>query len=266
MPDKITSMGHLFADDTKINLRLTNQTNDLQNDIERLDEWSDRWKLRFNVAKCKTMHIGYHNDKHIYQMGSGESRMDLNQVTSEKDLGITFQDDLQFTKHLADKVKKANSMLSLIHYSFQHIDNKMLIHLYKALVRPHVEYASGVWSPFKLRDIKLIEGVQRRTTRLTRDLWNKPYNIRLTTLGLPTLQFRRERADMLQVFKILNGYEDIDSSRFFTLSPTGLCGHSLKLFKERSQLLLCKQTFTQRVLDSWNNLPEGTGGIVLGTG
>ena len=52
-------MVHLFADDTKISLRLTNQnqTNDLQNDIDRLDEWSDKWKLRFNVAKCKTMHI-----------------------------------------------------------------------------------------------------------------------------------------------------------------------------------------------------------------
>ena len=123
----------------------------------------------------------------------------------------------------------------------------MLIHLYKAHVRPHVEYASSVWSPFKLRDIKLIEGVQRRATILSRDLRNEPYNIRLTTLGLPTLQFRRERADMLQVFKILNGYEDIDSSRLFTLSSTGLRGHSLKLFKERSRLLLRKQTFTQRV-------------------
>ena len=98
--------------------------------------------------------------------------MDLNQVTSEKDLRITFQDDLQITKHLADKVMKANSMLGLIHRSFQYIDNNMLIHLYKALVRPHVsmEYASNVWSPFKLRDMKLIEGVRRRATRLSRDL------------------------------------------------------------------------------------------------
>ena len=87
-------------------------------------EWSDRWKLRFNVAKCKTMHIGYHNDKHIYQ------------------------DDPQFTKHLTDKVEKANSMFCLIHRSFQYIDNEMLIHLYKVLVRPHVDYASSVWSPF----------------------------------------------------------------------------------------------------------------------
>ena len=255
MPDKITSMINLFADDTKIRLRLTNQnqTNELQNDIDRLYKWSDRWKLRFNVVKCKTMHIGYHNDKHIYQMGSGDSRMDLNQVTSEKDLGITLQDGLQFTKHLADKVKKANSILCLIHRRFQYIDIDMLIHLYKALVRPHVEYASSVWSPFNLCDIKLI-GVQRRATRLSRDLRNEPYNIRLATLRLPTLQFRRDRADMLQVFKILNRYKDIDFSRFFTLSSTGLCGHSLKLFKERSRLLLRKQTFTQHVVDSWNNL------------
>ena len=166
---------------------LPTKTKHLQNDIDRLDEWSDRWKLRFNVAKCKTMHIGYHNDKHIYQKGSGESRMDLNQVTSEKDLGITFQ---------ADKVKKANSMLGLIHRSFQYIDNEMPIHLYKALVRPHVEYASSVWSPFKLRDIKLI-GVQRRATRLSRDLQNEPYNIRLTTLGLPGNQhFNSEEIEL----------------------------------------------------------------------
>ena len=67
--------------------------------------------------------------------------MDLNQVHSKKDLGITFQDDLQFTKHLADNVKKSNSILGLIHRSFQHIDKEMRIHLYKPLVRPHVEYA-----------------------------------------------------------------------------------------------------------------------------
>ena len=181
--------------------------------------------------------------------------MDLNQVTSEKNLGITFQDDLQFTEHLADKVKKANSMLGLIYRSFQYID-EMLVHLYKAIIHPHVEYASSVWSPFKLHDIKLIEVVQRRASRLSRDLGIEPYTIRLTSLGLPTLQFKRDRANMLQVFKILNGYEDTDYSRFFTLSSTGLRGHRLKLFKERNRLLLSKQIFTQHVVDSWNNIPD----------
>ena len=120
-------------------------------------------------------------------------------------------------------------MLGLIHCSFQYIDNAMhiLLYLYISTKLSSVHmwsmpYGSSVWSPFKLCDIKLIEGVQRRATRLSRDLRNEPYNIRLSTLGLPTLQFRRDRADMLQVFKILNRYEYIDSSRFFTLSSTGL--------------------------------------------
>ena len=130
---------------------------------------------------------------------------------------------------LADKIKKPNSMLGLIHRSFQYIDSEMLILLYlysstrlSSVYMWSMPYGSSVWSPFKLCDIKLIEGVQRRATRLWRDLRDEPYNIRLTTLRLPTLKFRRDRADMLQVFKILNGYEDIDSSRFFTLSSTGL--------------------------------------------
>ena len=130
---------------------------------------------------------------------------------------------------MADKIKKPNSMLGLIHCSFQYIDNEILILLYlyisTKLSSVHMwsmPYGSSVWSSFKFCDIKLIEDVQRRATRLSIDLQNGPYNIRLTTLGLPTLQFRRDRADMLQVFKILNGYEDIDSSRFLTLSSTGL--------------------------------------------
>ena len=90
-----------------------------------------------------------------------------------------------------------------------------------------------VRSPFRLYDIKLVEGVQRRATQLSWDFRNEPCNIRLATLGLPTLQFRRDRADMLQLFKILNRYEDIDSSRFFTLSSTGLCGHILNCSRRK---------------------------------
>ena len=69
--------------------------------------------------------------------------------------------------------------------------------------------------------------------------------------------FNAEEIELIchKVVILLNGYEDIYFSRFFTFSSTGLCDHNLKLLKERSRLLLGKQTFTQRVADSWNNLP-----------
>ena len=125
------------------------------------------------------------------------------------------------------------SVLFIAVSNTKYIDNEMSILLYLNIstrlssVHPwSMMYASSVWSP-----LKIIEGAQSRATRLSRDLRNEPYNIKLTTLGLPTLQFRRDRAGMLQVFKILNRYEDIDSSRFFTLSSTGLRGYSLFLFQ-----------------------------------
>ena len=107
-----------------------------------------------------------------------------------------------------------------------------------------------------------MEGVQRRATKLSRDLRNEPY-IRLTTLCLPTLQFRRDRADILQVFRILNGYEDIDSSRFFPLSSTGLFlfqysagpfeDISLKMFKD----IWCMRVSRTREHKHFNNSLTG---------
>ena len=190
MPDKITSMVHLFADDTKISLRLTNQnqTNDLQNDIDRLDEWSDRWKLRFNIVKCKTMHLGYHNDKHIYQMGSGESRMNLRSYLRKRS-GYYFPGRPPVYQTLGRQSQEGE--LHARSYSSQFPTHRQR-DAYTFLQGSRTS-ARGVCFKcvvtFKHRDIKLIEGVQRRATRLSRDLRNEPYNIRLTTLGLPTLQF-----------------------------------------------------------------------------
>ena len=107
------------------------------------------------------MHIGYHNDKHIYQMGSGENRMDLNQVTSEKDLDITFQDDLQFYQTLVGQSQEGK--LNSRSYSSQFPTHRQR-DAYTSLQgsRPSTR---GVCFKcvvtFKLRDIKLI-GVQRR--------------------------------------------------------------------------------------------------------
>ena len=129
----------------------------------------------------------------------------------------------------------------------------MLRCLIKSLIRPHVEYASTVWSPFKKGEIKLREGVQQRASKLVPELRNMTYPERLRKLGLPTLEFRRK---MIQVYKILTGREDIDGSQFMTKSETDLRGHSQKLFKYRSRLLIRKNSFANRVVDVWNRRPE----------
>ena len=82
------------------------------------------------------------------------------------------------------------------------------MNLYKAIIRPHLEYASVVWSPSTITDQRRIEGVQRRATKLVSGVTEMSYPQRLQKLGIPSLQYRRLRADMLQVYKILHGIEE----------------------------------------------------------
>ena len=93
-------------------------------------------------------------------------------------------------------------MIGLIKRNFIHMDSRTFIMLYKALVRPHVEYANSIWSPYKKGDIQAIEKVQKRATKLVISLKKLPYKERVLQLNLHTLKYRRLRGDMIEVYKI----------------------------------------------------------------
>ena len=142
--------------------------------------------------------------------------------------------------------------LGLLRRSFKLFSVDLLTFLYKMYVRPHLEYCIQVWSPYLAKDIDLLEKVQRRATKLLPSLFDLPYETRLERLGLYSLYCRRQRGDLLETYKILNGYYDINPTSFFTLSNTG---HHGKLFKFRSRLLVRHNFFTNRVVNLWNSLP-----------
>ena len=96
----------------------------------------------------------------------------------------------------------------------------MFTSIYKSAVRPHLEYASCVWSPMFKKDKILIENIQRRATKFVKCLKHMSYEDRLKTLGLPSLEYRRERSDMIQVYKIMHGIDRVDKDKFFTVTPT----------------------------------------------
>ena len=103
-----------------------------------------------------------------------------------------------------------------------------------------------------------MEKVQRRATKMVWGLSKKSYAERLHILGLYSLQQRRLRGDLIEMYKLLNGRERISNEQFFTLAPTqhSTRGHSLKLFKERCRLNYRKYLFSQRAVDDWNSLPS----------
>ena len=114
----------------------------------------------------------------------------LEESFSEKDLGIYVDCDLKFRKQGACAVAKATQVLSLIRRSFELLDLVTLPLLYKALVRPHLEYGCAIWGPFNRADQKCIEQVQRRATRLVPEIRHETYPERLRRLDLPSMYSR----------------------------------------------------------------------------
>jgi len=144
----------------------------------------------------------------------------------------------------------------MISRTFVKKTKKMILELYKSLVRPHLEYAVQAWSPHLRKDVNLIERVQRRATRMILPLRHLPYEQRLAILRLTTLETRRLRGDLIEVFKMVKGFVDIDYTQYFTLANSSLRGHSLKLFKPRFKLECGRFFFANRIVDEWNMLPE----------
>ena len=146
MPDQVYNNIYLFADDAtvSVNFKDVKDCSSLQLDLNNLNEWSKKCQLYFNVNKCKVMYFGYKNPSTNYVMGKKNEECVEEDVTHEKDLGVIIQSDLQFSMHIAKKVKKTNIILGLIKKSFTCMDEDMFRCLYTALFKPHLEYATCV--------------------------------------------------------------------------------------------------------------------------
>jgi hypothetical protein len=103
--------------------------------------------------------------KHYYLYDNDGNRIELEQSDGEKDIGVLVDENLFFNKHIQNQVNKANSIMGLIRRTNTYLDEQSFKYLFQALVRPHIEYAEVVWSPFIVGDIEKIENVQRRATK-----------------------------------------------------------------------------------------------------
>ena len=119
----------------------------------------------------------------------------------------------------------------------------MSVPLYKSIIRPVLEYGSCVWSPHLLKDIKRIECIQRRATKLVPGLSEMSYIDKMKWLGIPTLEYRRDRADMIQIYKSIHNLDELKWDNMFELSSEGLRGHNLKFVKKKNRTNVRLNTF-----------------------
>ena len=139
----------LFADDTKLykSIKDVEDKEILQTDLNSLMGWSKSWQLPFNIGKCKLFNIGIENPEFQYVLTNGNETSTLEKVEKEKDLGIVFDNRLQFEQHVSDCTTKARQRIGLIKRNFKYLDERTFLTLYKSLIRPLLEYGNTVWKP-----------------------------------------------------------------------------------------------------------------------
>ena len=253
----------LFADDSKLYQHIRSQADmeALQRDLARLERWSTTWLLRFHPDKCHVLSLGKFDALAKLSAKQPELRLHhqpytlcnhvLEHVDEERDLGVIIDGPLTFNSHIDAKIAKANSFLGLIRRNFHYLDLDSTLRLYKAFVRPHLEYAQAVWSPKRSGAITRLENVQMRALNLVPELRGLPYQQQLVRAKLPTLAYRRFRGDMIEVFKHLHTYDKAVLAASFKRNQR----HPDRLVQSHSNSELQRRLFYFRIQELWNALP-----------
>ena len=249
----------LFADDTKCFKAIhdSQDSHSLQLDIHQLSSWSHRWSLFFNEQKCVSIRFSLKAPaliSHTYYVNGEPALLH----DTYRDLGIIMSNNISWTAHYQHILSKAYKMLHLLRRVFSNAHCPQTKRsLYLSLVKSKLLYNSPVWRPQFIKDITIIERIQRRATKYILNDYTSSYKIRLISLNLLPLMMQFELNDVMFFVSCLkhpttafNIYDYVSFSCHSTGSYKGL-----KLKHTVSRTNAVGHFYFNRLPRLWNSLP-----------
>ena len=268
MPDCLSGESKLalFADDSKLFRSMSSRSSSatLQSDLNSLFQWSEDWKMSFNISKCQVLHMSRKRTPSHTHTNYHLGGQDLQVAIATKDLGVTVSNNLSWSTHISQMCAKANRTLGLTKRvcGKDIVDQETRKLLYITLVRSQLEYASNLWSPYTIKERALIENVQRRATKFILNHYSRDisYKDRLLKLHLLPLEFRREISDFIFLYKYKCGILNVDFGSLYKPVCPHYNARRTDSYNLR-ELFNHKQCYYQnsyfpRSVKLWNNLPH----------
>ena len=257
----LSSKFALFADDLKLYLALPiNKSNCigisliLQSDVSLLYHRSQSWGLSFSVSKCARIHFSRCNSIPVTDYFIGT--LPIPNKTSFRDLGILVDDSLKFHLHIKEVFCKASGVANNILRGTLCRTPTFMSQVFIAHIRPIIDFGSVLWNSGYIGDLHLLESVQRRWTKKIVGFADLTYAERLLRLNLFSIKGRLLRADLIMVWKVMNGLCPHLSSLFERSEYGRTRGHSKKIFLPHYSTDVRARFFSIRVISLWNSLPE----------
>ena len=215
------------------------------------------WGMSFNPTKCYVMRIGRGNklSSRIYKLCD----QPLSTVENNPYLGVLLNQDMKWSPHIAQTVKKANGILGFLRRNLKSCPPALKETAYKALVRSVLEYSATIWDPYLKKDIQALEAVQRRAARFTTGDYSRTSSVTemLDMLGWKCLEERRRDARLALMYKVVHGLVAVPHEGHIEWKTTATRSkNSLNVKQYSLDTDKFKFSFFPRTIKEWNSLTD----------
>ena len=248
----------LYADYVLL-FRVINSPEDfdrLQIDIDAVGNWSSINFLTLNRDKCKYMIVSRRKTVSTPSSPLLLEGYFLEQVEMFKYVGVLQSHDLSWGEHIQAICSKARKILGLLYRRFyNNAPSSTLLQLYISLVRPHLDYASAIWSPYLTKDKIELENIQKFACRMATGLWDTSYQDLLELVDLPTLECRRLETRLCLLYNIIYKLYCFNQSTFtLSTSLSHHAPHNLVLNRPFARTNSYFYSFVPQSIFYWNAL------------